>query len=499
MIWKNFKKLALGAAALVLLASPSQAAIQLGFAIDGSGSISPADFTLQLQGLSNGISSVPTNSSFEITVVQFAGGGTVVEVGPTLIDSPATRTAVANQIQAITQNFFGTPMGAGINLLTTTVTGSPEFADPSSEQLFNVITDGAPGDPFVTIAAAAAAQAAGIDGLSAEAVGALANTAFLASIVFPGASPGPIITLPNPIPDPRTQGFVIDVASFQDFEDAILAKIGVLLDCTIAPVLDFNLLEELHTVTVRVEDNGQPVPGREIEISVDSGPNAGLGVSGPSDANGELAVTYGTAGAGVDIISGRCEDDQGNLQDASGTAKKFWDEDCQPNGIPDTCDIDCAGFGGECVEFPGCGGSLDDDGDDVPDECNTPPVASCVESVNPAGKKIPPAGSTTLPGSKGGKNEDGFYQLIGEDLEDGTADVFVRNVSGSATFGPFASGSTVKITEDPDATPVSKPMGGPNSAVAAHIILDSDAIVFAVDSFGAVSPEVSCLVPPPPK
>ncbi len=116
----------------------------------------------------------------------------------------------------------------------------------------------------------------------------------------------------------------------------------------------------------------------------------------------------------------------------------------------------------------------------------------------PDGSTIPPAGSTTLPGPKGGQNEDGFYQLTGEDAEDGTAPVFVTNASGSATFGPFASGSVVKITEAPLATPTSRPIGGPNSAVAAHIILDSDAFVFAVDSFGEFSPVVSCLVPPPP-
>ncbi len=130
---------------------------------------------------------------------------------------------------------------------------------------------------------------------------------------------------------------------------------------------------------------------------------------------------------------------------------------------------------------------------------NTPPVASCMESVNPSGKNTPPAGSTTLPGSKGGQNEDGFYELIGEDEQDGTAPVFVTNASGSATFGPFSSGSVVKITEAPGRTPTAKSMGGPNSAVAAHITLDSDAFVFAVDSFGEESPVVSCLVPPPPK
>ncbi len=45
----------------------------------------------------------------------------------------------------------------------------------------------------------------------------------------------------------------------------------------------------------------------------------------------------------------------------------------------------------------------------------TPPKIGCIETVNPHGKNIPPAGSTTLPGSKGGQNEDGFYELIGKD------------------------------------------------------------------------------------
>jgi hypothetical protein len=130
---------------------------------------------------------------------------------------------------------------------------------------------------------------------------------------------------------------------------------------------------------------------------------------------------------------------------------------------------------------------------------NTPPVASCTPAVNPAGKKIPPAGSTTLPGAKGGQNEDGFYELIGADAEDSTVSVYVTNASASATFGPFAPRSVVKITEAPDATPSSKSMGGPNSAVAAHIILDSDASVYAVDSAGATSPMMNCLVPPLPK
>ena len=63
----------------------------------------------------------------------------------------------------------------------------------------------------------------------------------------------------------------------------------------------------------------------------------------------------------------------------------------------------------------------------------------------------------------------------------------------SKSIGPEASNRA------PRATPSAKPMGGPNSAVAAHIILDSDAFVLAVDRAGAISATVSCLVPAPPK
>ncbi len=225
-----------------------------------------------------------------------------------------------------------------------------------------------------------------------------------------------------------------------------------------------------HTVTAALTDLlGNPVPEVLVSFAVTGGPNFGE-VSDPgtgecaanndctTDASGDVSWTYASnGGLGTDDIVA-CFINGAGDEVCSQLALKEW------------------------VAPP-----------------NTPPVAACVESVNPAGKKIPPAGSTTLPGSKGGRNDDGFYELGSTDAEDGTTPVFVTNVSGTAVFGPFASGSVVKITESLDEGPLSKPMGGPNSAVAAHIILDSDAFVFAVDSAGAVSPPASCLVPPPPK
>jgi hypothetical protein len=129
----------------------------------------------------------------------------------------------------------------------------------------------------------------------------------------------------------------------------------------------------------------------------------------------------------------------------------------------------------------------------------TPPVASCDETVNPHGQKVPPAGSTTLPGSKGGQNEDGFYQLLATDNVDTNPQVFVLDTGSGTVFGPFASGTNIKYTQDPTATPTQQQMGSSTDALSWHVIGTGDAATYAVDASGNVSAQASCLVPPPPK
>jgi hypothetical protein len=133
----------------------------------------------------------------------------------------------------------------------------------------------------------------------------------------------------------------------------------------------------------------------------------------------------------------------------------------------------------------------------------TPPCVACREWVNPHGNKVPPAGWTTEPGTNpnSGRNPDGFYQLGVWDNCDEDPMIFVSDLSTSVVFGPFPHGTVVKITEDPDATPECKKIGssrGRAGAVAHHIILQTDAIIWGVDDYGNVS-TVLCLVPPPPK
>jgi hypothetical protein len=133
-----------------------------------------------------------------------------------------------------------------------------------------------------------------------------------------------------------------------------------------------------------------------------------------------------------------------------------------------------------------------------------PPVVGCVETVNPHGRTVPPAGSTTLPGPRGGQNEDGFYELQAEDNFDAPEDIaiFVVDTGSNTIFGPLRTGDRIKYTEAPGGRPVSKKIGstsGQAGAITVHITGNGDAAIFGVDTGGNISDLVFCLVPPPPK
>ncbi|MBI4234124.1 MAG: hypothetical protein HY686_06770 [Chloroflexi bacterium] len=159
-----------------------------------------------------------------------------------------------------------------------------------------------------------------------------------------------------------------------------------------------------------------------------------------------------------------------------------------------------------------CTNGIDDDGDGLIDQddpdCQVPPgdttapLVGCVETVNPHGKRVPPAGNTTPPGNKGGQNEDGFYLLEATDDTDPHPQVFVVDMGSTTVFGPFTSGTNIKYTQAPGAKPNQKKIGSINgdaNAVSWHITGKGDMGVFAVDASGNQSATVACLVPPPPK
>jgi len=131
-----------------------------------------------------------------------------------------------------------------------------------------------------------------------------------------------------------------------------------------------------------------------------------------------------------------------------------------------------------------------------------PPEVWCIETVNPHGHTVPPAGNTTLPGPNGGQNEDGFYYLWATDNLDPTPQIFVEDTGSGTVFGPFPYSVVIKYTEDSEATPELKKMGsdkGKAEYVTVHIIGTGDPSAIAVDASGNVSDPVLFMVPSLPK
>jgi len=160
-----------------------------------------------------------------------------------------------------------------------------------------------------------------------------------------------------------------------------------------APVYSLSLGPEVaavvppaaHGVDARlVGEAGAPIPGASIDFSVISGPNTGASASLATDENGAASFAYTSDVDGVDRIRASFSDGTGLPLEAE--ALTFWDADCNANQVPDTCDLACEGWGGECAAFAGCGGSVDADSNGLPDECrapNAPPDCSQA-SVQPA-------------------------------------------------------------------------------------------------------------------
>ena len=203
--------------------------IQLGFILDSSGSIGASNWNTIKSGLATAINNlIPTDSSYEISVVNFSNTATTV-VNHVLVDSVAARTGIANAINAA--SFIGstTNMAAAFNAMNTALTGSSQSIDFS---YVNFATDGVPVGGADPVGDAIAARnnligtgvgQAGVDNLSIEAIGSGVDASFLQnSICYPGpCTIAPTYNFPS-------QGFYIPIASAADFPTAIANKIEVI-------------------------------------------------------------------------------------------------------------------------------------------------------------------------------------------------------------------------------------------------------------------------------
>lgn len=220
-----FKRVACTAAlaAAVTLAGAASSAqagvIQLGFILDSSGSIGSSNWSTITNGLAGAINAlIPVDSSYEISVVSFSSGTSVL-VDHQLIDSAATRGAVAAAISAAPFLNSSTNMASAFGTMQSTLLASTETIDFS---YVNIATDGAPNSASATNAAVASIISAGIDNISVEAIGSGVSASYLQNnICYPQSCD---TTSPYNFP---TQGFYIAVADAKGYVDAIGNKIRI--------------------------------------------------------------------------------------------------------------------------------------------------------------------------------------------------------------------------------------------------------------------------------
>ena len=199
---KLLATMVLGAA--IFAAAPSRAAVinEIGIGIDGSGSMSNAQFNLQKQAYINVLqdaSIVPLDGTVAVAIVQFASGVANVVMPGTVLTAASIGGVVA-ALTAMNQLGGSTAIGDAIAALANALNTNTIV---STRQVIDISTDGANNTGVNPVTAANAAVAAGIEQVNCLGIGDGANCNFIA-----GAG-----------------SFSESAANFGDFEDALRRKI----------------------------------------------------------------------------------------------------------------------------------------------------------------------------------------------------------------------------------------------------------------------------------
>ena len=211
----------------ITVSGPARAAIiNLGFALDSSGSID-GDWGTITGGLSTALGNIPIGGpdTYRVGVVTFSSSGTETSVYTDVINSAGKLSALQSAVSSAAFLNGATCISCGTTLLTnnfTTAFGAGALTDNTS--IMNISTDGFPnGDPITngtTLQGNLVTD--GWNAISAEAIGTF-DLSFLDDLVYP--QPAFDTSNPGALPDPLTQGFVLQIASAADFPGAINAKI----------------------------------------------------------------------------------------------------------------------------------------------------------------------------------------------------------------------------------------------------------------------------------
>lgn len=219
----------------------SAAVIDLGFVLDGSGSVNTTNYESAAAALAVALGQIPTSgdNEYRIAVTSYGSGHqTIVE--PTVVTAgniASIQNAVTNASKA-----GGTTDTAGaITYMTNLFLNATDgVTGLGATSLINITTDGAPNSQSAAETAATNARLAGIDGISFEAVGSgVSSTSAqnaMARIAGLGTSgdalAGVIVSDLDNIPNATETGFVIPVTGFDTYDAAIGAKIQRIVDDT---------------------------------------------------------------------------------------------------------------------------------------------------------------------------------------------------------------------------------------------------------------------------
>jgi hypothetical protein len=218
------------AAALVsVAAAPAHADVfQLGFILDRSGSIGASNWNIIVDGLSSAIGSlIPVTGAdqYEISVVSFSTSASI-DVNKVLVDSAATRTALATSIFNLGDGrandvYTGgnTNFADAFSNMQTALSGS---ANSPTRSYVNFATDGVQNVGGTGVTERNSLIAAGVDNISIEGIGSGIDATDLQTNF---CHPTPCDTT-NPYNFP-TNGFYIGVADAAGYAAAIGNKIRI--------------------------------------------------------------------------------------------------------------------------------------------------------------------------------------------------------------------------------------------------------------------------------
>jgi len=232
-------------AAFLSATAPVKAdAVQLGFILDKSGSIGSTGWDTITDSLADALMLVPTDGSFEISVVSFAASSLLV-VDTVLIDSMAALMGVKDDITA--DPFIGgdPDLTRAFDLMLSTLQGSANFngaspGDGLGTSYINLATGGFPccdTNPDAQDLADARAEvvvdliSAGVDNISVEAIGFSGSILTLRNQFCSGGGNTPVgdCSTAGTFNFPA-QGFVVDLADADAYADAITQKILIITD-----------------------------------------------------------------------------------------------------------------------------------------------------------------------------------------------------------------------------------------------------------------------------